>query len=235
MTEQKYVGEELTIFAHAVNWKAYYGKLIRPYFGDRVLEAGAGLGGTTLSLCPPDQREWVCLEPDPTLLREIDQLIAGNKLPGGVKTRPGFVQDLPADDLYDCIIYIDVIEHIEDDAAELARAAEHLKPGGFLVALSPAHQWLFTPFDEAIGHYRRYNRIRMEQVTPPGCDIERIFYLDSAGMLLSAANRLMLRQSMPTVNQILVWDRLVIPVSRLLDWLTGYRFGKSVVGVWRKR
>lgn len=46
---------------------------------------------------------------------------------------------------FDTIIYIDVLEHIEDDREELNRAASHLRPGGHLIILSPAHQKLFTP------------------------------------------------------------------------------------------
>jgi 2-polyprenyl-3-methyl-5-hydroxy-6-metoxy-1,4-benzoquinol methylase len=44
---------------------------------------------------------------------------------------------------------IDVLEHIEDDKSELARAVSHLRPGGRLVVLSPANQWLFSEFDRS--------------------------------------------------------------------------------------
>jgi hypothetical protein len=50
----------------------------------------------------------------------------------------------------------------------------------------------------------------------------------------SAANQLMLRQSMPTKAQIGVWDKFIIPVSRFVDPLLKYSLGKSIVGVWRK-
>ena len=46
--------------------------------------------------------------------------------------------DLPR---FDSVIYIDVLEHIEDDRAELAAAASHLHLGGHLVVLSPAYQF----------------------------------------------------------------------------------------------
>jgi hypothetical protein len=59
-------------------------------------------------------------------------------------------------------------------------------------------------------------------------------YLDAAGLLASAGNRLLLRQSMPTERQILAWDRLMIPISRAIDPLFGHRLGKSVLGVWQR-
>ena len=53
-------------------------------------------------------------------------------------------------------------------------------------------------------------------------------------MLASAANRLLLRQSMPTERQLQPWDRRIIPVSRVFDALLRRSMGKSIVGVWRK-
>jgi hypothetical protein len=62
----------------------------------------------------------------------------------------------------------------------------------------------------------------------------KAFYLDSVGLLASAANRLLLKQSLPTARQIQVWDNFMVPCSRLLDPLTGYLAGKSVVAVWER-
>ena len=53
-------------------------------------------------------------------------------------------------------------------------------------------------------------------------------------MLLSLANRLLLQQKLPTLKQILFWDKRVIPLSRILDPVLGYRVGKSILGVWQK-
>jgi hypothetical protein len=129
---------------------------------------------------------------------------------------------------------MDVIEHIEDDAAELRRAAGLLRPNGVIVVLSPAHQWLYTPFDKAIGHYRRYTAARMVAITPPGTRLERNRYLDSVGMLASLGNKLVLNASQPKLKQILLWDRVMVPLSRLVDPLTLYCLGKSVLGIYRK-
>jgi hypothetical protein len=58
-------------------------------------------------------------------------------------------------------------------------------------------------------------------------------YVDACGLLASLANRLVLRQSMPTVQQIVWWDHRLVPLSRWLDRLCCYYVGKSVLGVWR--
>jgi hypothetical protein len=45
----------------------------------------------------------------------------------------------------------------------------------------------------------------------------------------------LLRQSMPTTSQLRVWDKFVIPISRVLDRFLFNSVGKSIVGVWQRR
>jgi SAM-dependent methyltransferase len=145
----------------------------------------------------------------------------------------GTLESLPGQE-FDTIIYIDVLEHISNDREELIHAGSHLRPGGHLIVLSPAHQRLFSPFDAAIGHFRRYNSAMLRAISPAGLRLERMRYLDCAGLILSAANMLLLRQSMPTRAQLRFWDHWVIPVSRILDKLFRYSIGKTIIAVWRK-
>ncbi len=62
-----------------------------------------------------------------------------------------------------------------------------------------------------------------------------MIYLDSVGAFASLGNRVVLRQSMPTLKQILLWDGRMVPLSKVFDSLLGYRAGKSVLGIWRKK
>jgi hypothetical protein len=155
-------------------------------------------------------------------------------LPANCDVRTGSIAALAAAERFDTILYIDVLEHIEDDRIELQRAAAHLAVGGNIVVLAPAHAWLTTPFDNALGHFRRYNRRSLIEAIPAGLICERIFYLDCVGMLASLGNRLLLNSAHPTPGQIRFWDRWMVPISTWLDPLTGFRLGKSIVGVWRK-
>lgn len=100
--------------------------------------------------------------------------------------------------------------------------------------LCPAHQFLFTPFDAAIGHHRRYDAPRLRAVAPPSLELERCIYLDAVGMLASLGNKLLLRSASPTEGQIQLWDRLMVPLSTHLDGWLGHRLGKSVLAVWRR-
>lgn len=229
-----YPGGELELFSAATTWKGYFGRRVARYLGRDVLEVGAGLGGTTRVLCRGDHRHWCCLEPDKALAARLGESIASGDLPACCEVRVGTIDDLGPAESFDTILYIDVLEHIEDDRAELARASARLRPGGHVVALSPAHQWLYTPFDRAIGHHRRYSRQGFGALAGVGLERVRLDYLDSAGLLASLANKLILKSAMPGPSQIAFWDRVLVRVSKLADPLLGYSAGKSVLAVWRR-
>lgn len=233
-SERPYEGQELQLFAHAHHWKSYWSDRIRPHLGRTVLDVGAGLGANTTYLLGPGQESWLCVEPDPALAAEIPGQLAKHPQRDVVKTITGTLRDVSSDALFDTIIYIDVLEHIEDDRAEMKAAFAHLQPGGKIIVLSPAHPGLYTEFDRAIGHFRRYTRQTLRACTPDGARLITLFALDSVGLLASVANRLLLHQSMPTLKQIGFWDNCLVPVSRWTDPLIGHAIGKSLVAVWQK-
>ena len=197
MTESHYIGQELSIFALAVNWKRYYSAHIRPHLTGDVLEVGAGLGANTRFLKSRDLSSWTCLEPDPALADQVRAAFMKDSRLADCAVETTTTKSLGNDRRFDAILYLDVLEHIEDDRAELDRAARLLRLRGKIVVLAPAHQWLFTAFDSAIGHYRRYDRRSLRALTPHGCRLISLSYLDSVGMLASLVNRLFLRQPMP--------------------------------------
>jgi hypothetical protein len=63
---------------------------------------------------------------------------------------------------YDAIILFDVIEHIEDPPSFMTSALYHLKPGGYVFINVPALQSLYSKFDVAVGHCRRYSKATLE-------------------------------------------------------------------------
>lgn len=229
----EYVGTELDLFAAATTWKRYFGSQLRPFVRGIVCEVGAGIGGTTPYLHNSAVDEWICLEPDPRLTALLSERIARAELPSNCEVFCGTLTDLP-DRLFDCILYVDVLEHIEDDAAELLRAAARLRPAGTIVALSPAHPVLFSPFDTAIGHYRRYTKASFAALGNDSLRPVLVRYLDVVGLLASAGNRFLLSWSSPNDRQIALWNRVLLPISKVVDPLLRYRFGKTVVAVWER-
>jgi len=204
-----------------------------PFVGGRVLEVGAGIGGNILSLWNDRVTAWTALEPDPRQAAAIQAKRDAGALPAACAVSVGTLTSLPGEARFDTILYVDVLEHIAADREELARAKGFLAPGGHLIVLSPAHRFLFSPFDASIGHERRYDRAMLTAVAPGGCRTVALRMLDCAGFFLSLGNRLVTRASMPTRAQIDLWDKRFVPISRRLDRWMSFRFGKSILGVWR--
>lgn len=231
-----YAGTELGLFEQARVWKRYWSRCLQPYLGTNVLEVGAGIGANIPHLITDRQRKWLSIEPDDALREQISRKISAGRLPTRVRAATATVGSLAADQRFDTILYLDVIEHIQDDAEEFARAVQHLESEGHLIVLAPAHQFLFSPFDTAIGHFKRYDRKSLRSLGSAAAVEEvAMFYLDSVGLAASFANKLILKAAEPTAAQIRLWDSVMVRLSLVVDPLTLRSFGKSIVGVWRRK
>ncbi len=235
MNSWKYVGEELDLFDRAHHWKTYWSRVVGKYLIGDTLEVGAGIGANVRYLIKPGIRSVTLLEPDRELLKRLQSRSC--EWPSGLPIHfvQGTLGSIDPAKRFDAIIYADVLEHIEDDYSELARAESMLCQGGYLIVVGPAHQFLFSDFDKAIGHFRRYNRGSLVKLTPAHSDMVDCRYLDSIGMMASLANLALLRRALPTAGQIRFWDSVLVRLSGFVDPLLGYSLGKSVIAVWRRR
>ena len=149
MTENAYLGDELKIFAHAVNWKQYYGccdqGLVR---AKECWRSEPGSGRQPAISARGSIRSGCASSRTLSSATRFALRRASGQLPGFCSVYNGTTEALQGRNLhFDTILYIDVLEHIKDDCAELQRAASLLNDQGRVIVLAPAHNFLFSPFD----------------------------------------------------------------------------------------
>jgi 2-polyprenyl-3-methyl-5-hydroxy-6-metoxy-1,4-benzoquinol methylase len=95
---------------------------------------------------------------------------------------------------YDAAILFDVIEHVEAPRPLLDAVAQHVKPGGWLLVNVPALESLFSAFDEASGHFRRYDRRSLTAEMADGSwEIRDLRYWGMSLIPMIAVRKMLLR------------------------------------------
>jgi SAM-dependent methyltransferase len=132
-------------------------RMLPPGVSD-VLEIGCGRGAFGVRLA--ERYSYLGVEPDPeswgVASARIDALGRGEVRNVSSAALAG--------QRFDLVCAFEVLEHIEDDAAALAEWATLLRPGGWLLLSVPAHQRRFGPWDELVGHFRRYDERSMTRL-----------------------------------------------------------------------
>ena len=235
MSQQfEYFGNELDLFKSAHNWKRYFTRRLKSHIKGDVLEVGSGIGANTPFFvdAAKDVNSWTLLEPDKNLFTQAKGTIDTNLVTDEFRIEHinGTI-DLVHDKKYDTILYIDVIEHIKDAETELKKATALLNEEGKLIVLVPAYQCLFNDFDHSIGHYRRYNKELLEKHKGGYLKTHRLFYLDSMGFFAALINKWILKKELPSEANINLWDKVLVPVSKVIDGIIAFSFGKSLIGI----
>jgi SAM-dependent methyltransferase len=96
-----------------------------------------------------------------------------------------------ADDTFDLVTTLDVIEHIDDDVGALAELRRVLRPGGRLLVAVPAFMFLWGKQDEVSHHRRRYTAGSLRQaLAAAGFAVDRTSYFNTVLFPPIAAVRL---------------------------------------------
>jgi SAM-dependent methyltransferase len=91
---------------------------------------------------------------------------------------------LPDNEL-DCIVMMDVLEHIENDTLFFNNVVNKIKDDGIILITVPAWQFLFSAHDIRAQHYRRYNRKQlMALLKHENIKIERCHYFYTSAFLV---------------------------------------------------
>ena len=92
----------------------------------------------------------------------------------------GAAEELPyADQSFELVTALDVVEHLDDDVAGLKEMRRVLRPGGRALLFVPAFMFLWGVQDDISNHRRRYTKEGLRSaVEHAGFAIERLTYVN---------------------------------------------------------
>jgi SAM-dependent methyltransferase len=150
------------------------------------------------------------------------------------------------------VLLNDVIEHVADDRALLASVVSPMRPGATLIVTVPADMKLWSPHDESMGHFRRYDPAMLDGAVA-GLPLERLFMSHFMSRLypivraVRALSRVRGRasgvsgidlSSPPRLANLLLTRIFAGEIERLLGVVHGearpYRRGVSLIGAFRR-
>ena len=130
---------------------------------------------------------------------------------------------------FDTIFLLNVIEHLQDDSLALKNCGYLLKPGGRLIVLAPAHQWLFCRYDRELGHFRRYSMRRMTSLlNKNGFGIIHKKHFNAAGIAGWLVMGKLLSRNQLKEKEMSAFN-LMVPLAKWIDKVTLKKLGLSLI------
>lgn len=143
---------------------------------------------------------------------------------------------------------LDVLEHVPDDAAVVKGFHRLLKPGGLAVVTVPASMALWSDWDVALHHFRRYRRAQLRALFPASeWDVEYVNYTNVLvypavwavrkwrGLRKSAGSNGAAARTEDKVPAGWLNNLLRAQFTALAHWRVPFPFGVSLVLVARRR
>lgn len=202
-----------------------------PYLGNAVLDAGSGIGNLTSVLLNKERVH--CIDLDTrhveTSMRKYGHLANLTVEQGDLEDPSAF---LGLDASFDSVLCVNVLEHLATPEAALKNFREVLRSSGHILVLVPAHHWLYSETDRAIGHHQRYDRREVAgMLSEAGFELVRCYEFNRLGVLGWYANKLVGKPNVGRLQAKLFG--LLIPIARLVERITVLP-GLSVVAVGKR-
>ena len=235
MVDNTYEGRDLEALADMPNYYSWIMSWFSPYVRGRVVEYGAGTGTFSQHLRPLAQR-LTLIEPSANLHTALQaKFIDDPSVEISAMTFEEHVVRLESTAM-DTAVLVNVLEHIEDDRAALSELSRIVTPDGYILIFVPALSFLMSHFDVLLGHYRRYERVELQnKMESTGIEILICRYFDFTGVVPWLVLNKLLGSS--SFNPVLVrfYDRAIVPLARGIEAVITPPIGKNIVAIGRSR
>jgi 2-polyprenyl-3-methyl-5-hydroxy-6-metoxy-1,4-benzoquinol methylase len=234
-TSERYAADDLETMQGAKRYVAHLFELFRPYVGRRVLEVGCGIGTMSERLAGVADHV-LGIEPNQSCAMQVrDHMRAEPKF----SLRECSLEECDPVELsshrFDTVFCVNVLEHIEDDAAALATFRRVVQPGGHVLIWVPAIPAAYGPLDAELGHHRRYTKASLSRAFAGAkLEIASLRYTNPIGLVGWLYNSHVGRSTTHSPLQIKLFETLVAPWALPLDRLIPPPLGLSLVAVGRR-
>lgn len=216
--------------------KNYYSWILQefqPFLGKRILEVGAGIGTfTNFILSVKEVEKIFLLEPTEELMEHLKDTFRDNNKIEIISSK---AEDISSENIrdmnIDTVVFVNVLEHIEDDADLLKKFCAGLKPGSRILTFSPAFKLLYAHIDATAGHYRRYTKKEIRQkLESSGLEVIYIRYFNILGFFSWFLFAKLLRADDFSKRGLKLYDT-IIPFLQKMEKLAPPPLGQSVIAI----
>ena len=229
-----YEGKDLEAMSFAVNYRRWVLSIFAPFLGRRIVEVGAGVGSFSELLLERQLESLSLVEPSTEMYQQLCRRISYLQPSSTVKTFNDIFErvapQIRSSEQPDSIIYINVLEHIADDVAELRIINNALESGGRVFIFVPALQWLHGSFDRQINHFRRYSRSELEKkCVAAGFRVITSRYFDLLGVVPWWVKYRLMQSKTMEPGAVRFYDRRVVPIVKTLEATITPPLGKNLL------
>lgn len=229
--KNQYFGKDLEAMSFAKNYHDWIMDELNPFLGQSVAEIGAGIGDFSRLILQANISSLTAYEPSQNMFPELEKTLNEDVRAESIN---GFFDGECAEKKYDSVIYVNVLEHIEDHKLELENAYKSLNKGGHLLIFVPALPWLYSNLDKQVGHFRRYMKKDLVVLTQQsGFSIVKARYFDVAGIIPWYINFVLLKNAIGG-SSVSLYDKIVVPPMRVVERFISPPLGKNVLLVAKK-
>ncbi len=125
-----------------------------------------------------------------------------------------------------CIISLNVLEHIEDDDKYIKKFYNHLPQDGKLILYLPSSNLIWTELDDMVNHKRRYSKSGIvELLNSNSFEIEKIFFVDFIGWIVLFFLKMFRVKLDFDKRKIKFYDKFIFRTFKFSDY-----FFKNIIG-----
>ena len=232
-----HIKSDLELLNKSVNYRKWLFQIIKPFLGERILEAGSGIGNYTEKMLGKESI-WAT-DIDPLYFNHLRNRFKKNP---EVNTMILDISNVTPDvikffltEKIDTIVVLNVLEHIEKDMETVRNLQQCLPASGRIILVVPALQRLLSPLDKAYGHFRRYSKKDIRKIADNvEMELEECKYFNFIGIFGWLYFAMIKKKvNLPTL-QTRVFD-YVVPFVSMIENIIRPRIGLSLLAVLQKK